>query len=202
PELATAAEAVAAALHRRKAPVGQWDRFYADVASLLPRNAAALAQKRILLTSNRELVPAGSEDTSTNRRRRLSSTFMPPRREVGSSAQPVSGLPRAVYRRVRYLHPNLQCAQDASSNAHHFLTDSGLVREYDTREIVRVLAGVLAHPGESQNIETTRWACLNAIFQLTHRDGVPPDYLRQLRLKAPTGEGWSEATQSYLGATW
>jgi hypothetical protein len=194
-EKATIASAVAQAMHRAGAGIPQWNEFYAALPAFLPNAGPKLQGRPILLTGQGELVLAEAPPTETKRgRRRLSSTFMPP---IRASSAALS-LPSGVQRRITYLDDRLACAQDGSNAARRYLTASGLVREYDRREILRVMTGIIDQPGQAKDPEATRWETLRAILSICAGEDGFAD-VGDIGLMVPTREGWIRAGEAFFG---
>lgn len=189
--------AVAQELFGRNSPIAEWDRFYAALPELLPGNGARLQGRPILLTERMELVAAeGAAATVTSRtRRRLSTVFLPALR----ANSPPFDLPLAVQRRMTYLHGELACVGDGANPGRKFLTSSNLVREYDRREVLRVIAGVIADPGQAKYPEQARWEALNAILAICTTDGGALADATEINLRLPTRSGWHRASDAFFG---
>lgn len=189
--------AVAQELFGRNSPIAEWDRFYAALPELLPGNGARLQGRPILLTERMELVAAeGIVATEASRtRRRLSTVFLPALR---ANSTPLD-LPPAVQRRMTYLHGELACAGDGANPGRKFLTSSNLVREYDRREVLRVIAGVIADPGQAKDPEQARWEALHAILTICTADGSSLADAAEINLRLPTRSGWQRASDTFFG---
>ena len=142
-ERAEIAERIALDLEKRRAASSRWDTFYRSLARLFANDSSALAGRRLLLSARGELHeterPDGDDKRPGNRRRKLSAAFLPPLRGGEGSARAVRELPRAVQRRFAYLAPTLELARNRSSPERRFLVTAGLVREYESREVLRLL---------------------------------------------------------------
>lgn len=190
--------AIAQELFGRNSPIAEWDRFYAALPELLPGSSGALLQGRpILLTERMELVAAeGSATKETSRaRRRLSTVFLPPLR---NSSTPLE-LPLTVQRRMTYLHGKLACVGDGANPGRKFLTGANLVREYDRREVLRVIAGVIADPGHAKDPEQARWDALRAILTICTEDGGALADAAEINVRLPTRSGWHRAADTFFG---
>ncbi|ESY56845.1 hypothetical protein X744_21110 [Mesorhizobium sp. LNJC372A00] len=189
--------AVAHDLHSRNSPISMWDRFYAALPELLPGAGARLQGRSILLTDRGELAAAeGTASSETQKvRRRLSTVFLPALR---ANAEPLV-LPVAVQRRMTYLHSNLACVVDGADPGRKFLTGANLVRDYDRREILRVMSGVIADPGQAKDPEQARWEALNAILTICTMDGHGLADATEINLRLPTRAGWHRASETFFG---
>jgi hypothetical protein len=137
------AESIALDLEKRRVDDASWDAFYRSLARLLCNDAYALAGRRLLLTARRDLHPTEEVDDKgqqgRSRRRNVSAVFLPPLRGGDEKAKAATELPREVQRRLAYVAPGLEIAQDGTSAARRFLVAAGLVRERESREILRLL---------------------------------------------------------------
>ncbi|EKY30398.1 hypothetical protein HMPREF0185_00450 [Brevundimonas diminuta 470-4] len=189
------AAAVAQDLHRASAPISEWNGYYAALPALLPNAGGRLQGKPLLLTDRGDLALAEAPPGEAKRgKKRLSSTFMPPIR-TGPTAMT---LPTAVQRRITYLNSGLACAQDGANAARRYLTGSGLAREYDRREILRVMAGLIDEPGQAKDPEQSRWDTLHAIMAICAGEGGFAD-VGEIGLMVPTREGWVRASDAFFG---
>ncbi len=194
-EKAEIAAAVALALHGAGAALSEWDRFYAALPTLLPNAGAKLQGRAILLTERHELALAEGPAGEVKRgRKRLSSVFMPPLRGLSGALT----LPAAVQRRITYVNSKLACALDGSNPARRFLTGFALAREYDRREILRVMTGIIAEPGQAKDRDASRWETLNAILALCSGEGGFGD-VAEIGLIVPTRDGWIRADEAFFG---
>ncbi len=108
-------------------------------------------------------------------------------------------LPLAVQRRMTYLHGELACVGDGTNLGRKFLTSSNLVREYDRREVLRVIAGVIAAPGQAKDPEQARWEALHAILTICTADGGALADAAEINLRLPTRSGWERASDTFFG---
>ena len=188
-------EQVAANLPKPPRGLTRWDQFYEALAELFRTDASALAGRALLLNARGEL-----ENTETawpvrrrGRRRRLSAMFLPPLRGGAVTGEP-SGvvLPKAVQRRLAFMHDGLDLALDGSSSARRFLLQANLVREHESREILRLLAGAIAEPGEARDPEALRWEALTAMMRLVAMEDTAQGVVEKSTLRCPRGRGGRE----------
>lgn len=196
-EKADVAVAVAQDLFRTDGPVSDWNLFYSALPELLPNAGTRLQGRPILLTDRNELILAEAPppDETTRVRRRLSTVFLPPLRSTAAS----HALPVAVTRRMTYLNSALACAADGANPGRKFLVGANLVREYDRREILRVIAGVIADPGEAKDPDQVRWEALNAILTICTGEGGSIAEADEIGLRVPVRKGWVRATEAFFG---
>ncbi len=200
-ERAAVVEAVAVDLGRRKTSIERWNRFYRSLHALFKDSAEALHGRRLLLTARRELELTDAPALARGKRRRLGAVFLPPLRGA-ETADAMKRLPRNVQRRIAYLHQDLEIARDGASAARRFLVGNGLLREYESREILRLLASAISAPGETRDPEGLRWQALTAMMRIVVGEDTADAIVAELNILVPTREGWSRANLAYLGDIW
>ena len=200
-ERADVAEALAGDLHRRSAAIERWDQFYRSLASQFISEPALLHGRNLLLTEARELDETdGPRQTRGRRRARLRAVFLPPVRGAESrTATAADKLPLAVKRRIAYLNVKLEVARDGTSPARRFLANANLIRDHDTREILRVLAGAIADPGAVKDPDQLRWEALAAIMAIVAEEDSSGSMVADIGILVPTQSGWIRATEAFFG---
>ena len=205
-ERAEIAERIALDLEKRRAASSRWDFFYRSLARLFANDSSALAGRRLLLSARGELHeterPDGDDKRPGNRRRKLSAAFLPPLRGGKGSARAVRELPRAVQRRFAYLAPTLELARNRSSPERRFLVTAGLVREYESREVLRLLGSAIAEPGDVKDPDELRWEALTAMMRIVTDESTADGIVADLNPLLPTREGWSRANTAYFSGRW
>lgn len=199
-ERAEVAEGIADNLHRRKGAIERWDMFYRSLAGLFAQEPALLHGRGLLLTEAGDLDQTGGSRQGGRRRPRLSAVFLPPLRGAdGRTAAPAERLPLAVRRRIAYIDQRLEIARDGASAARRFLASGRLVRDHDTREILRMLAGAIADPGAAKDPEQLRWDALDAMMSIVTDEDSSPAMVREVGPLVPTRSGWSRAGEAFFG---
>ena len=201
-ERADVAEAIAGDLHRRKAAVERWNMFYRSLAKLFSEEPALLHGRGLLLTGAGNLDPTDGprQGRGRRRRRRLSAVFLPPLRETdGPTAASNERLPLAVRRRIDYIEQQLEIARSGASAARRFLVGGGLLREHDTREILRMLAGAIVDPGAAKDPERLRWDALAAMITIVFDEDSSTAMVKEINPLVPTRSGWSRAGEAFFG---
>jgi hypothetical protein len=197
-------EAVAKDLLRHNRSTAVWNKFYASLAILFKDDPASLRARDILLTTRNDLVPTDAPEDSQSRKRsgkRLSAAFLPPLRgSAPDAAASIADLPGAVQRRISYLHADLDCARNGASPARQFLLTNGLVREHESRGILRMIVGVMADPGSARDPDKVMWGALAAIKKTVLSEGVPSAVVRDMAIRVPTHRGWIRATEAFFGS--
>lgn len=206
-ERGDAVEAVARDLHQRKRPKHRWNAFYASLAQLFRNEPAELAGRLLLLTARGELAATGDVDDRVTkrkgkRRQRLTAVFLPPLRGTGSARQIAPTLPLAVQRRLDYIDSYLDIAREGSNPVRRFLVSGGLVREHESREILRLLATAMHAPGDVRDPEALRWDALAAMMEIVCAEDTATGVVEELPILMPTRGGWSRATVSYFSDRW
>jgi hypothetical protein len=195
-------EGVAADLALRNSPIAKWDQFYNSVAVLFRYEPGLLADRRLLLTTRGDVEQTIAQAQGRGRRgTRLSAVFLPPLRggqEAGALI--VEALPLAVQRRVTFLHGELEMALDGANPARRFLLSNSLIRDYETREILRLLSGAIADPGGTADAEALRWSALRTIKQIVSEDDSSATMVAELGVLVPTKSGWIRAAEAYFGS--
>lgn len=196
------AERVADGLPRPPRGLDKWNQFYRSLAELFHNDHAVLAGRRLLLTARGEL-----ERTETNkpvrgtRWRRLSAIFLPPLRGATTDSAAIT-IPMAVQRRLSFMHGDLELATEGTSVARRFLLASGLVREHESREILRLLSSAISDPGETRDPEGLRWEALTAMMRIVAAEGTADGVVADINPLVPTREGWSRASSAYFSGRW
>ena len=200
-ERAAVVEKIAGDLHRRKAAAERWDMFYHSLAGLFYEEPGLLHGRRLLLTEAGDLDQTdGPRRGRGGRRRRLSAVFLPPLRSTdGLTAAPAERLPLAVRRRIAYVDQRLELARNGASAARRFLVGGRLLREHDTREILRMLAGAIADPGAAKDPERLRWDALAAMMAIVTDEDSSAAMVREIGPLVPTRSGWSRASEAFFG---
>ena len=196
-------ERVAARLlerHKSLRRYREWNGLYKALASMFEECPEQLAGRRIMLAANDSLVRAETVEHRLARRRR-SALFFPPTR--GSEPQLKSQLPKAVRRRINFLHPRLECSRERTSHAEvrRFFESNQLVRRHDAREFLRVLAGAMADPGRIRDVDAFRWSALQVALDMVEPAEVG-GWLSELGVLVPTASGWQRGDRAYLGRDW
>ena len=198
PMRADVVEAVARGLASARAKLERWDLFYLSLAELFRNDGVALAGRRLLLDLRGELKDADSPNPERRgRRRRLRAMFLPPLRGGAEERTPVA-LPKAVQQRLSFVHEGLDLARRQASPARRFLLASGLVRDHESREILRLLAGAISDPGETRDPEGLRWEALVAMMRIVTDEDTAGGVLEEINPLVPTLGGWSRASSAYF----
>ncbi|RWI33316.1 MAG: ATP-binding protein [Mesorhizobium sp.] len=191
---------VAGSLPRTPSGISKWNQFYRSLTELFRNDHNALAGRRILLTARGDLERTEAvEPVRGNRRRRLSAVFLPPRR---GTAHITIALPKTVQRRLSFMHGDLELSVEGNSPARRFLLTSALVREHESREILRLLSIAISDPGETRDAEGLRWEALTAMMRIVDSEDTADGVVAEINPLVPTRDGWSRASGAYFSGRW
>lgn len=187
----------------------RWADFYDEVAFNLRRDPSVLFGKRFLLSVNRELIAAQVGETSS-KRRRAADIYFPPVRSVDGdgdhataivSQLPLEQLPASLQKGFAFLSREIPWLNEKSGYrpARSFFLEARLVREYNTRDIVRTLAGIT----QSDVDEPIKEQALGWAFRLWS-SGVElsEKETRAAAIFVPTRAGWRSAESAMFGSGW
>lgn len=197
-------EQVAASLPKPAQGISRWNQFYGALAELFRSDATALAGRKLLVNTRGALETTETTLPARGRKgkRRLSAMFLPPvRGSSGKGEHTAVKLPKAVQRRLAFVHEGLELATDSANSARKFLLQAGLVREHESREILRMLAAAIAEPGDTRDPETLRWEALKAMMRIVEIEDTADGVVAEINPQVPTREGWTRASQAYF-ARW
>ncbi|TBC13026.1 sacsin N-terminal ATP-binding-like domain-containing protein [Rhizobium ruizarguesonis] len=193
-------EGCAEELFRAKAPIATWDAYYQGLGRIFASKPDQLLGLRILLTERNDLVATEAPVTAASKRRpkRLSAMFLPPLRGGESRTD----LPRAVRQRLAYLHPELELCRSSSVTVRGVLVASGVVREHQARELLRLLSTAIEETGAAADPEALRWDALRAIMRIAREEQVADSVVSDLNLRIPGRNEWIRADIAYFGRGW
>ena len=193
-------EDCASALVRRRASVAEWVGFYGDLPSLFRRSAADLGGKKILLCSDGKLragEPIGNTpEQSGTGTGRLSVSFPP---KQGN--EDLVRLPKTLSKGIAFVSDDLDWYGESLSRARTFLTERGLVRPYNTAELIAQVERLLVRSTSgARAIQALQW-----VFRL-HRSSKKkgrPVSVAGTQLKVPTAQGgWILASEAFFSEAW
>lgn len=196
------AERVANDLPHSPGGLDKWNQFYRSLAELFRNDHAELAGRRLLLTARGELARTETnKPVRGTRSRRLSAIFLPPLRGAPTDLAAIT-IPKVVQRRLSFMHNDLELTTEGTSVARRFLLASGLVREHESREILRLLSSAISDPGETRDPEALRWEALTAMMRIVAAEGTADSVVADINPLVPTREGWSRASSAYFSGRW
>lgn len=193
-------EAVALRLYEKKVSIETWALFYDEVAISLKASPSALFDKRFLLGQDGELI--ASSRIKSKRKTRTTDIYFPPAARVGAEDEndgehaPLASLPKKLREWFAFVSPQIPwLTKDGYRPAHTFLVNGKLVREYDTRSVMRTLAGITS----SQAAHSTKMAALEAALRFWL---VSTPEIGELRFFLPARQGWVAASEAMFGNGW
>ena len=193
-------EAVALRLHEKNVSIETWALFYDEVAISLKESPSALFDKRFLLGQDGELI--ASSQIKSKRRTRTTDIYFPPAARVGAEDEsdgehaPLTRLPKKLHEWFAFVSPQIPwLTKDGYRPAHTFLVNGKLVREYDTRGVMRTLAGITS----SQAAHSTKMAALEAALRFWL---ISTPEIGELKFFLPARQGWVPASEAMFGNGW
>lgn len=206
--LASWAEQIAADLLERNAPVERWADFYDEIAHHFKFDATPLFGRKFLLSVNRDLI-ASELGEQHGRRRRAADVYFPPVMTGDSDSDedsegnqlPLEELPAELQKGFALLNRDIPWSNDRGGHrsGRSFFLAEKLVREYDTSDVIRTLAGITqSDASERIKEQALRWAFR---FWSSGRSLAEKE-TRAAGLFVPTRGGWRSAESSMFGNGW
>ena len=193
-------EAVALLLHEKNVSIETWALFYDEVAISLKESPSALFDKRFLLGQDGELI--ASSQIKSKRKTRTTDIYFPPAARVGAEDENdgehtlLTRLPKKLHEWFAFVSPQIPwLTKDGYRPAHTFLVNGKLVREYDTRGVMRTLAGITS----SQAAHSTKMAALEAALRFWL---ISTPEIGELKFFLPARQGWVPASEAMFGNGW
>lgn len=186
----------------------RWADFYDEVAMYFRREPLPLFGKRFLLSVNRELIAAELSGTS-GKRRRAADVYFPPvmanegdaDEAAGDTQLPLEQFPVSLQKGFAFLSRDIPWlnASGGYRSARSFFLEAKLVREYNTGDIIRTLAGIT----QSEVPERTKEQALVWAFRLCSSGrALAEKEIRSARIYVPTLGGWRSAELAMFGNGW
>ncbi|WP_157302170.1 sacsin N-terminal ATP-binding-like domain-containing protein [Thauera phenylacetica] len=206
--IATWVEQIASEMHAGKAPPERWAELYDEAALHLRKTPEALFGKRFLLGVNGELIASQPADSATGRRR-SADVYFPPVLSVDADSDdaetrkslPLEAFPKSLRDGFALLSRDVPWMKDDGGYrpARAFLLEGKLVREYDTRDVLRTLAGVTrSRTGDMTRMQALEWA-----FRLwSSGRGSSGKETRDSNFFVPTRGGWTSARDAMFSTGW
>jgi hypothetical protein len=203
-------ERIAGKMHEDAATPERWAAFYDEVSVALAGHASTLFGKRFLLSVSGDLItselPASG---STGRSRRAADVYFAPVLSVDADVDddaskqslPLERLPATLRKGFALLSRDVPWLKDDGGHrpGRSFLIAGKLAREYDTRDVLRTLAGVT----RSSGADRTREQALEWAFRLWNSGRSLSDKeTRSAGFLVPTAAGWIDAEAAMFGAGW
>jgi hypothetical protein len=206
--LATWTESLAKDLAAKEFISGNWDNFYADVASIFEGRADALAGRQLLLDSSGKLRHAGPfRGTAASADR--PTVFFPPTTERSEDDEDIAStvgvaVPPNLSGHMCYMHDSLTWYQrdgaiQRRTAARDFLQKAQLVQRFDTRNLVEHCSRI----SQQTRSGAVRESALRLAFSLQRaarsREALG---LERLPFHVPTNGGWHLAEEAILSRAW
>lgn len=204
-------ERVAGQLHEDGAAPERWAAFYDEVSVAMAGHASALFGKRFLLSVSGDLISSEvpTSSGSTGRSKRAADVYFAPVLSVDADVDddaskqslPLERLPATLRKGFALLNREVPWLKDDGGHrpGRSFLIAGKLAREYDTRDVLRTLAGVTRTSGADR----TREQALEWAFRLWNSGRSLSDKeTRSAGFFVPTAEGWIDAQAAMFGAGW
>lgn len=182
------AETCAASLLRDEVKPKAWAKFYDELAVALP-GQASLAGARIVIGPDRLLAANGSQNQPT--------VFFPPASgDVAARRQP----PSAVAGRLAYVRDDIPWkTREGNRPGKEWL--GGLVAEFGTEDILKVVAEVMAGAAlDDESLAQTLHYALDVWRQA--RSPLGEESFPSTAFRVPTASGWIPAAGAYFGRGW
>lgn len=203
-------ERIAGQMHEEGNAPERWAAFYDEVAGALAGHASSLFGKRFLLSVSGDLISSELPATgSTGRGRRAADVYFAPVLSVDADVDddaskqslPLERLPATLRKGFALLNRDVPWLKDDGGHrpGRSFLIAGKLAREYDTRDVLRTLAGVT----RSSGADRTREQALEWAFRLWNSGRSLSDKeTRSAGFFVPTAEEWIDAEAAMFGAGW
>lgn len=202
-------ESVAKKMHEEQARPEQWAALYDEVAVHLRSSPEVLIGKKFLLSSTGALI-ASEISPDQKVRRRPADIYFPPGGardsddepdDDESAALPLEKMPASLRRGFAFLSNEVPWLNKEGGYrpARAFFLDAKLVREYDTRDVLRTLASIT----RSDVADSTKQAALEWSFRLwTSGRSLSEKETRGAHFSLPTKSGWKSAEVVMFCSGW
>lgn len=208
--IATWVERIAHQMYVDGAAPERWATFYDEVAGHLAHHPATLFGKKFLLSAGGELISSELPSPgSTGRGRRAADVYFAPVMAVDADVDdddskkslPLEKLPSTLRKGFALLSREVPWLKDDGGHrpGRSFLIAGKLAREYDTRDVLRTLAGVTRSAGT----ERSREQALEWAFRLWNSGRSLSDKeTRAANFFVPTAGGWIDSETAIFGSGW
>lgn len=200
-------EKIAIQAHADAVRADQWGAFYDEIARVLGDNPQVLFGKRFLLSVNGELIRS-DRPTPTPRGRRAADVYFPPVMALDADADdneskralPLEAMPARLRSGFALLSRDVPWSTEGGHRPGRlFLVAGKLVRDYDTRDVIRTLAAVT----RTDVADSTRQQALEWAFRLWNSARSLSDKeTKAAQFFVPSYGGWLAAETAMLGGGW
>lgn len=203
-------EKIAERMHGDGASPEKWASFYDEISVALAGQPSVLFGKRFLLSVSGDLItselPAAA---SSGRSRRAADVYFAPVMSIDADedddeskqALPLDRLPATLRKGFALLSRDVPWLKEDGGHrpGRSFLLSGKLAREYDTRDVLRTLAGVTRSSGaDKPRAQALEWA-----FRLWNSGRSLSDKeTRSAGFFVPTSDGWIDAESAMFGGGW
>lgn len=203
-------ETIAVKMHEDTATPERWADFYDEVSTVLTGHASNLYGKKFLLSVSGDLISSELPVSNTSgRSRRAADVYFAPVLSVDADVDddaskrslPLEQLPATLRKGFALLSRDVPWLKDDGGHrpGRTFLIAGKLAREYDTRDVLRTLAGVTRSSGPDH----TRQQALEWAFRLwSSGRSLSDKETRSADFFVPTTNGWIDAKTAMFGAGW
>lgn len=203
-------EAIAVKMHEQIAAPERWADFYDEVSTVMADHASYLSGKKFLLSVSGDLISSElPANTNSGRSRRAADVYFAPvlsvdadvDDEASKRALPLDQLPATLRKGFALLSRDIPWLKDDGGHrpGRSFLIAGKLAREYDTRDVLRTLAGVT----RSSVPDRTREQALEWAFRLwSSGRSLSDKETRSADFFVPTANDWVDAKTAMFGAGW
>lgn len=203
-------ERIAGQMHGEGTSPERWATFYDEVSVALAGHASSLFGKRFLLSVSGDVISSELPATgSPGRSRRAADVYFAPVLSVDADVDdddskqslPLERLPATLRKGFALLNREVPWLKDDGGYrpGRSFLIAGKLAREYDTRDVLRTLAGVT----RTASADRTREQALEWAFRLWNSGRSLSDKeTRSAGFFVPTAEGWIDTETAMFGTGW
>lgn len=203
-------ERVAGEMHKKSVAPERWAAFYDEISVALAGHASTLFGRHFLLSVSGDLISSEPPASGTSgRRRRAADVYFAPvlsvdadvDDDVSKQSLPLESLPATLRKGFALLSRDVPWLEDDGGYrpGRSFLIAGKLAREYDTRDVLRTLAGVTRTSGTySTRAQALEWA-----FRLwSSGRSLSDKETRSAAFFVPTVDGWIDAEAAMFGDGW
>ncbi len=202
-------ERIAQDLLDTNAPPEKWADFYDEVAAHMVSAGKELSGRKFLLSVGRQLIAAEIGEGSPRRRRRAADVYFSPVMTLdadvdGEEARrqlPLEQFPVSLQQGFVFLSRELPWSLEGGGyrRSRAFFLQTGLVREYNTGDVIRTLARIT----RGDHLESLKLQALEWAFRLsTSGRSLGEKEIHAVDLFVPTRGGWYSAKSAMFGIGW
>lgn len=201
-------ERIAGHMHKEGVAPERWATLYDEVSVALKEHAPALFGKKFLLSVSGDLISSEPPAAGPGHSRRAADVYFAPVLDVdadvddddNNNSLPLERLPSGLRKGFALLSREVPWLKDDGGYrpGRPFLIAGKLARDYDTRDVLRTLAGVTRSGDECAREQALEWA-----FRLWNSGrSLSEKETRSANFFVPTAAGWIDAEAAMFGAGW